>query len=169
MLQRLILLNGNKGSGRQTIGELLYRSLDNAAWTHDSWLCCCRSSTVSPDKKTSLFHKYLPSLIRSYLELEIETIIVSGGVTNQNDIDLITLHLPHNLVYHYIWLDTPKAERSQRLVSRSRDSSDSVESVSQILSKETDSAPILTIPANQYVIIDSNQEPNKVVAQIKNI
>ena len=166
MDQKLILINGNKGSGRKTVGELLYRNLQNASWIHHSWLNCCKNAEIERIKKEELFFTHLPLILNKYINCRIENIIVTGGIHTQEQFDLIIKTLPSCIVPKYFWLNIDDDIRSQRLVSRGRDVEDSLNSVARIIQDETLLPPKLQVANNQFYSFNSNIGAESLMTQI---
>ncbi len=165
-MQELILINGHKGSGRKTVAEHLYQQLNSAAWIHSTWLHCFRLPDTSEKLKEQLFLKQIGHFLRNYTDLNVQRIIVSGGVLDQETFDYIAANLPTDTIFKYFWLEIPAKERAKRLIDRGRDNADSPLSVAKIQEHEVLERPKIKIPKNHYFVSNSDRPIEDIVDEL---
>lgn len=109
------------------------------------------------------------AVISNYLDEGVDHAILSGGVFTQVQFNRLLELLKRPLDVRYFWLELPDELRAKRLISRGRDSGDSLESVPKLIAKYTSPKPTLRIPRGGFYEINTGKmTPEEVVAEILN-
>ena len=165
-MQRLIIVTGNGGAGKHTIGELLYSELPRASWTHMRWMLKLNIWEPTPHYDDLLLRN-AAVVIGNYLDEEVDSAILSGGVYTREHLDRLTDLMSRPLDVRFFWLDVPDEIRAERLIARARDSGDDPEYVRFAVPKYTLRPPSLRLDAESYHILDAaTRTPPQLIDEI---
>jgi chloramphenicol 3-O-phosphotransferase len=122
---KIILINGQGGTGKSSIANTLKNSLSSSAYIDADALIA-----VSPfnfNEVDDLLLKNAVSLIHNFSEKGYEYIITAGLTRNQELLNKFQRLLNKEVDIMFIWLRASKEVRMSRKVGRSRDDADNLE------------------------------------------
>lgn len=166
-VQRLILISGYGGSGKTTCADALEHHLDHAARVEADEMFRIKPFDLSGDKLGRIKMRNCTAVISTFLDEDYGSIICSGLVWAQQELDTIAAAFSNRCAIILFWLKTSKEIRYKRVLARSRDAADSKEFLDRIEEKIIDPLPF-TCPANTevYEIPTDNQEACDVVKEM---
>lgn len=159
----LLLINGCGGAGKDTTGQLLLTKLKTAALIDIKGV-----TRVEPWQYGGAIGRLgvqnAASLISNFNSAKYNTIILTGGVENQEKFDLLHSLVPKDLNLYYFWLDVPKSIRDERRIVRQRDEGDNPQHLDQIDSVFTDPGT-LCMSTGKYFRITATSLTRRQVAE----
>ena len=162
---KLILINGQGGTGKTAIASALKNEITNSAFIEADSLVA-----VNPfefDKLGPLLHKNAVSLINNFVADGYETIITAGLTRNQEQLDefLKVLNLEADIVF--VWLRAHTEVRLNRKQSRNRDGADS-EELFEFMNKIYPDVESFEVKGEKYIDVDtSTKSIQEIVDEIK--
>lgn len=162
---KIILINGQGGTGKTTVAGILKNEIENSAYIEADSLVA-----VNPfefEKLGPLVHKNAVSLITNFAETGYETIVTAGLTRNQEQLDdfLKVLNVKAEIVF--VWLRASKEARLARRKARGRDGADNEEHFEFINTIYPD-VEMLDVKEGKYIDIDtSSKSIQEIVDEIK--
>jgi len=116
-MQKIILLSGFGGTGKSTVGTLLYEKLGNLALFEADHLFNIKPFVIG-EKLGRIKLKNSLALIQNFLEEGYNNIIAVGLVWTQEELDAVVQKFSKDTQIFLIWLEAPKEIRFQRVLMR---------------------------------------------------
>ena len=161
--QKIILLSGFGGTGKSTVGNLLYELLDSVALIEADELFHIKPFDIG-EKMGRIKLKNCLAVINNFLEEGYQYVICIGLVWSQAELDAVVNKFPVADYEHFLfWLRANREVRFQRVVTRAEpgDTLEWLEKVEQTISNPW---PFRTAVA-QSVDIDSSVKAPFDIAQ----
>jgi thymidylate kinase len=162
--KKLILINGNGGSGKKTNAQLLYSKLPDAAWIHMRWLLALKSWAPT-ERFTDLGLRNAAAVINNYFSEGVEQVIYSGLINTQQALKRLLSLIEDKCSVSYFWLHADKSILRQRLIKRARDDGDKPEFVDYLLSTYHGQPPLIAMSDASYFVIDTNSKPPEQIVE----
>ncbi len=122
---KLILINGQPGSGKTSIAKALLNDLRNAAYIETDSLVAVNPFELNEDLN-NLAAINAVSLIKNFSAAGYQNMIVSGLIKNQKELDRLLGRMDKNKDLVFVWLRASKEVRMERKQERARDGADSI-------------------------------------------
>ena len=165
MDNKLIIISGCCGAGKETTGRLLLSVLEPSAWIDMKSLGNIRPWGYE-EKMVSLSIKNAADLVDNFLSAGYCQVIFSGGIYSQRELDTLMSLINTDCRVIYVWLDVGKAIRDKRRIARARDTADNPEHLDYIDSVITDPGK-LPIPDGAYYRVQIGGEtPHEVLENV---
>lgn len=123
---KLILINGQEGSGKTSVGKLLLHKLKNSAFIDVDSLVTTNPWKFGSETDNLAIQNSI-GLINNFSEAGFSNIIVSGLTRNQQLLDSFLLQLNRKVEILFIWLRANEDVRMLRKKDRGRDGADQAE------------------------------------------
>ena len=165
MDNKLIIIGGCGGAGKETTGKLLSEALEPSAWIDIDSL-----GKVAPwaygEKLISLSIENAAALVNNFFRASYYQVVLSGGIQSQRELDALIARVPADCRVLYIWLGVDKTRRDKRRIARARDAADKAEFLDDIDSVVTDPGE-LKIPNGAYFRLQIDGEtPHEVLERV---
>lgn len=151
---KLVLINGQCGTGKTSISRNLLAELKNSAYVEADSLV-----TTNPwefgGKTDDLAISNAVVLISNFLEAGFENIIVSGLTRNQELLDKFLEKLNHPAEVLFVWIRASEDIRKLRKMGRSRDNADQ-EKYFNVTNKVYPDIHSIKLKSGQTIFIDSS-------------
>lgn len=122
---KLLLINGQPGSGKSSVATILKNELSHSAYIDADWLV-----SVNPfefGKSDRLMIQNSISLINNFTNDGYETIVTAGLARNQTLLDELITKLNGKADILFVWLRADRETRLSRKQERGRDGADNQE------------------------------------------
>src|SRR3989344_5439284 len=163
---KLILVNGQGGSGKTTIGRELLNRLKNTAFIDVDSLVSTNPWEFN-EETDNLAIKNTVSLIKNFHGVGFENIIISGLTRNQQLLDTFLLQLSKKAELLFVWLKADEKTRLARKESRDRDGADKKEHF-ELVDKLYPDIDSVNIKNGKSIFIDTSSKTiQEVVKEIK--
>ena len=166
MDNKLIIIGGCCGAGKETTGKLLLSALEPSAWIDMKSLVW-----VNPwgygEKLLSLCVENAASLVDNFFRAGYCQVVLSASAINsQRELDALIALIHADCRVICVWLDVDKAIRDKRRIGRARDAAHSPEHLDYIDSVVTDPGK-LSIPNGAYYRLQIDDEtPHEVLENV---
>lgn len=163
---RLILINGQPGSGKTAVAKSLMSQLDSSAYIGADSLVATNPWEFS-GKFNDLAIKNAISLIRNFSEAGFQNIIISALTRNQEVLDAFLAQLNKKSDILFVWLRADANVRISRKEKRNRDKADKKEEFEHI-DKLIPDIQSIQLKNRRALFIDTSAKTiDEVVAEIK--
>jgi hypothetical protein len=156
MGNKLIIVSGCCGAGKETTGRLLLSALEPSAWIDIKSL-----GRISPwgyeEKLILLSIENAADLADNFFRAGYCQVIFSGGIHSQEELGTLMSLIHTDCRVIYVWLDVDKMIRDKRRIARARDPADNPEHLDYIDSLIKDPGKLL-IPNGAYYRIQIDVE-----------
>jgi len=165
MDNKLIIIGGCCGAGKETTGRLLSEALEPSAWIDFKSL-----GRIAPwaygEKLISLSIENAAALVDNFFRAGYCQVVLSGVSFSQKELDALTALVHADCRVLYVWLDVDKTMRDKRRIARARDAADKAEFLDYIDSVVTDPGE-LKIPNGAYFRLQIDGEtPHEVLERV---
>ena len=165
MNNKLIIISGCCGAGKETTGELLLSALEPSAWIDIKSLGKIRPWAYG-EELLSLCIENAAALVSNFFRSGYCQVVLSGGINSQRELDALMILVRTDCRVIYVWLDVDKTIRDRRRIARARDTADNPEHLDYIDSVITDPV-ILSISNGAYYRLRIDGEtPHEVLENI---
>jgi shikimate kinase len=162
---KLIIISGCCGAGKETTGRLLLSALEPSAWIDMKSL-----GKISPwayeEKMVSLSIENAADLVDNFFRAGYCQVISSGGIYSQRELDTLMTLVHTDCRVIYVWLDVGKAIRDKRRIARARDPADNPEHLDYIDSVITDPGKLLIPNGAYYRVQIDDGTPHEVLENV---
>lgn len=167
---KLILINGQSGSGKSTVARALMQSLDKSAHISTDGL-----TSVNPfefNEMAPLGIKNACLLVQSFREEGYKYLILCGLLNTQVKLDeflnrLRGLKSPTDFEIFYFWLQVDQDLRDQRRINRARDGADQPDQFDSIDNLLPDLTGPLSLSDGQFDFVNADRLVEDIVSEIK--
>jgi hypothetical protein len=163
-MNRLILINGCGGAGKDTSGRLLLEELPRSA------LIDIKALSMTNPWEYSDFQLGLrnaAAIIKNFFEEGFDHVIFSGGLNSQDRVDYFFEQSLPDLQTFYCWLDVPKETRDRRRIGRNRDKGDGAQYLDKIDEVFTDPGGLALLNGKFHRFEVGTLTPTEVISKIK--
>jgi len=165
MDNKLIIIGGCCGAGKETTGRLLSEALEPSAWIDFKSL-----GRIAPwaydEKLISLSIENARALVNNFFRAGYCQVVLSGFGFSQKEFDALTALVHADCRVLYVWLDVDKIVRDKRRIGRARDAADKPEFLDDIDAVVTDPGE-LSIPNGAYFRLQiADETPDEVLERV---
>jgi hypothetical protein len=164
MSTKLILINGLGGVGKTTCARILCERIDSFAYFDFDMLTKVKPFEFG-EKLIRLGLKNSAGLIDNFCRAGYQTVIMSGGIYNQEHVDYIKNRISEPEQIFLFWLVASKGERDKRRIDRSRDKADDLVFLDLVDEKIAQIAKPME-KGIRYEIYTDGFSPNEIVENI---
>lgn len=122
-MNRIIIITGQAGAGKTTTAKLLLFKLDKAAYVEADSLAMVNPFVFGDDLARLCLDNAL-SVINNYFFAGYFTVIFSGLIGKQSQLDYMINGIKEKSDIYLVWLEAQKEVRRNRKRERNRDESD---------------------------------------------
>ena len=162
---KLIIISGCCGAGKETTGRLLLSVLEPSAWIDMKSL-----GRIEPwaygEELISLCVENAADLVDNFLRAGFYQVVLSGGINSQRELDALMTHVHTDCRVIYIWLDVDKVIRDKRRIARARDDADSPEHLDFVDSIVTDPGELPISNGMYYRLPIDCETPHEVLKNV---
>ncbi len=163
---KVILINGQGGTGKTSVAKALSGKIKNSAFIDADSLV-----SVNPfefEKLTGLLHENALGLISNFTKAGYQTIVTAGLTRNQEQLDSFVLNFTEKTEIIFVWLRANKEVRMERKTGRGRDASDTTEWF-EFGERIYPDVKNFEMKRGKYIEIDTSvKKVEEVVAEIEN-
>lgn len=164
---KIILINGQGGTGKSTVAYALKDSLLNSVYIEADSLVSVQPFNFGNPDLDSLMFKNALSLIHNFSEAGYEYIVTSGLTRNQKLLDEFVFSLDINAEIIFVWLRADKKVRLSRKISRNRDGADKLDFF-EIVDKVYPDVEKIDLKTCKYISIDTTSKTiQEVVSEVR--
>lgn len=165
MDNKLIIIGGRCGAGKETTGRLLSEALEPSAWIDFKSL-----GRIAPwaygEKLISLSIENAAALVNNFIRAGYCQVVLSGFGFAQTELDALISRVHADCRVLFVWLDVAKTIRDKRRIIRARDAADKPEWLDDIDSVVTDPGE-LSIPNGAYFRLQiAGETPHEVLERV---
>lgn len=165
---KIILINGQPGVGKSSVGKLLLNELKESAYIDADSLVITNPWEFGGVSDT-LAIKNAVSLVHNFSSANFQNIIISGITRNQQLLGSLTSQLNSDADILFVWLTAEAEIRLSRKENRNRDSADSKEHFQYVDNLYPDIGSISVKNGKSVFIDTSSKSTDEVVREIKTI
>lgn len=168
IMEKIILINGQGGTGKSSVAKLLSQELKSSAYIDVDSLVITNPWEFG-DESDNLAIKNAISLIHNFSSANFQNIIISGLTRNQSLLDNFLSQLSKEASILFIWLKADKKIRFARKEGRNRDGADKKEHFESVdkLYPDIDS---INVKNGRSIFIDTSLKTiQEVVSEIKHL
>ena len=162
---KLIIISGCCGAGKETTGRLLLSVLEPSAWIDMKSL-----GRIEPwaygEELISLCVENAADLVDNFFRAGYYQVVLSGGIHSQRELDALMTFVHTDCRVIYIWLDVDKAVRDKRRIARARDDADSPEHLDFVDSVVTDPGELSISSGAYYRLTTDCETPQEVLKNV---
>ncbi len=162
---KFILIVGQPGTGKTTLGRALSSSTPDSAYIDTDALISV--NPFNPLELDELIFENIRALSDNFIKAEYQTIIISGGIRDQETFDRLASQLPAGAEIVLILLKAEERVRRERKEARARDVADSGEHF-DFLNKLYPAIEHLNINDNHHATIISIETSSKSPQEVFN-
>lgn len=165
---KIILINGQGGSGKSSVGKALLKETENSAFIDVDCLVATNPWKFG-EKTDNLAIKNAVSLVNNFSEENFENIIISGLTRNQELLDKFCGELNMQADILFVWLRADAETRKLRKEKRDRDGADTTEQFELVDKVYPDIESIDIKNGKSFFIDTSSKTVGEVAEEIKNL